>query len=415
MEPENIQQAALDEALVSTDDRVKIGSCNMRIDPNKKQKEATYQVVLDILKLSPCYNAFLITANVPQIYMQQFWFIPNKEFVAPPPHDALVTFLKQLGYKGSLDLISDMFVDHIYQPWRTFATIINNCLSGKTLDIQYQIDNRQTSAKRREMMPYPRVTKGIIDYFLSKHKSIPKRHGSLINIIKDDDVLGKLKSVSKGKDEQKYGMSSLDLIMNDDIKDSEAYLTDIALSIGTELPKKGRQGKGKGLIGKKVTITPKKKSLMIAEDNIIPDPDVALKLGESISLTKAEEPEEQRRVHETHECIVTEKSSKSEVAESDKADEETDDDEEIHDDEEVHKDKEVHDDDEKHDANEVADEEKADEKMPNSEKFDKEMADAEKDDAEKIEKEKVDDEQAELTKLELTKLLNMIKQELRFL
>ncbi|GKB31978.1 hypothetical protein Tco_0871379 [Tanacetum coccineum] len=78
MEQENIQQAALDQALVPTDDRVKVGSSNMRIDPTKTQKEATYQVVLDIIKLSSCYNAFLITADVPEIYMQQFWFTVTK-------------------------------------------------------------------------------------------------------------------------------------------------------------------------------------------------------------------------------------------------------------------------------------------------------------------------------------------------
>ncbi|GJT65915.1 retrovirus-related pol polyprotein from transposon TNT 1-94 [Tanacetum coccineum] len=69
-----IYRSALDEALVPTDDRVVIGSCNMRIDPNKTQRESTCQVVLDTLKLSFCYNAFLITADVPEIYMQQFWF-----------------------------------------------------------------------------------------------------------------------------------------------------------------------------------------------------------------------------------------------------------------------------------------------------------------------------------------------------
>ncbi|GKF40890.1 hypothetical protein Tco_0124232, partial [Tanacetum coccineum] len=63
---------ALDQALVPTDDRVKVGSSNMRIDPTKTQKEATYQVVLDIIKLSSCYNAFLIIADVLEIYMQQF-------------------------------------------------------------------------------------------------------------------------------------------------------------------------------------------------------------------------------------------------------------------------------------------------------------------------------------------------------
>ncbi|GJW44103.1 hypothetical protein Tco_0072902 [Tanacetum coccineum] len=128
-----IQQAALDEALVSTDYRVMIGSCNMRIDPTKKKKEATHQVILDILKLSPCYNAFLITADVLEIYMQYIYLrVPNKEFVAPPPHDLLVTFIKSLGYKGSLEFISDLYIDHMYQPWRTFASIINRCISGKS-------------------------------------------------------------------------------------------------------------------------------------------------------------------------------------------------------------------------------------------------------------------------------------------
>ncbi|GJX11403.1 hypothetical protein Tco_0201262 [Tanacetum coccineum] len=72
------QQVALDDALVAPDDRDMIGKCNMRIDSTKTQKEATYQVVLDTLKLNPCYNAFLITADVLEIYMHQFWFTISK-------------------------------------------------------------------------------------------------------------------------------------------------------------------------------------------------------------------------------------------------------------------------------------------------------------------------------------------------
>ncbi|GJV76865.1 hypothetical protein Tco_1508449, partial [Tanacetum coccineum] len=196
MEQKNPQQAALDEALVPIVDQVKINSFNMRIDPTKKQKEATYQVTLDILKLSSCYNAFLIITD---------------EFVEPPPHDALVSFLKQLGYKGSLELVSDMYIDHMYQPWRAFLNIINKCLSRKKSDFQYQFDNRHSSANRREHIPYPRFTKVIIHYFLLKHGSIPKRHGSLIHTIKYDAVLGKLKFVSKGEEEQKKPSKLADL------------------------------------------------------------------------------------------------------------------------------------------------------------------------------------------------------------
>ncbi|GKC33843.1 hypothetical protein Tco_1046227 [Tanacetum coccineum] len=50
----------------------------------------------------------------------------------------------------------------------------------------------------------------------------------------------------------------------------------------------------------------KKKVTISADDNIIPDPDVALELGKSISITKAEEEEAARQVHATHARIVTE-------------------------------------------------------------------------------------------------------------
>ncbi|GJX87165.1 hypothetical protein Tco_0339179 [Tanacetum coccineum] len=45
--------------------------CNMRIDPTKTPKEPTYQVVLDSIALSPLYPAFLITAEVSEIYIHQ--------------------------------------------------------------------------------------------------------------------------------------------------------------------------------------------------------------------------------------------------------------------------------------------------------------------------------------------------------
>ncbi|GKE48607.1 hypothetical protein Tco_1479865, partial [Tanacetum coccineum] len=99
-------------------------------------------------------------------------------------------------------------------------------------------------------------------------------------------------------------------------------------STGQIPPKKSR---GKGLQGKKTIDTPvaevdvseesdseptkkrtasrrvvKKKVTISATDNIIPDPDVALELGKSISLTEAAEEEAARQVHATHTRIVTE-------------------------------------------------------------------------------------------------------------
>ncbi|GJS84296.1 hypothetical protein Tco_0750837 [Tanacetum coccineum] len=73
MNPIATQQAALDNALVPPEKRLKIERCNARIAFNKPQREETYQVTLEALKLSLCYLAFVITAKVPKIYMHQFW------------------------------------------------------------------------------------------------------------------------------------------------------------------------------------------------------------------------------------------------------------------------------------------------------------------------------------------------------
>ncbi|GJR15406.1 hypothetical protein Tco_0798058 [Tanacetum coccineum] len=67
------QQKALDDALVAPADRLEFGKCNIRLKTDIKPKEATFQVVLDALALTPFYQAFLITTEVLAIYMQEFW------------------------------------------------------------------------------------------------------------------------------------------------------------------------------------------------------------------------------------------------------------------------------------------------------------------------------------------------------
>ncbi|GJX94725.1 hypothetical protein Tco_0349311 [Tanacetum coccineum] len=171
-------------------------------------------------------------------------------------------------------------------------------------DFQYQIDYWQSKLMRQEIIPYPRFTKIIIYYFLSQHKSISIRQGSYINIIKDDGVLGRLKFIEKRELTQVDGNPIPDTMLNDEIKNSESYQTFLALSTGLVPPKIGR---GKGAKEKRETFTPKKKSYITADDNILLDPDEALKLGMSISKTKAEITEEEVRVHKTHERLVTKK------------------------------------------------------------------------------------------------------------
>nr|GFB79686.1 hypothetical protein [Tanacetum cinerariifolium] len=67
------QQVALDEALVPSTQRLRIGRSNFRLPSDIQSKESTLQVVYDVLRNSPFFRAFQVTANVPEIYMQEFW------------------------------------------------------------------------------------------------------------------------------------------------------------------------------------------------------------------------------------------------------------------------------------------------------------------------------------------------------
>ncbi|GJR56084.1 hypothetical protein Tco_1406605 [Tanacetum coccineum] len=114
------QQIELDNALVAFENRHVIGKCNMQINPGMKPKEPTYQVALDALALTTCYPAFLITAEVP---------VPGKEFDEPPTKEEALSFIRELGHSGEIRYITDVVIDHLHQPWRTFASIIKHVFS----------------------------------------------------------------------------------------------------------------------------------------------------------------------------------------------------------------------------------------------------------------------------------------------
>ncbi|GJU80810.1 hypothetical protein Tco_1283175 [Tanacetum coccineum] len=153
---------------VPSTERVKISSINVRLETTVQQKGETFHVVIDVIKNSMCFKAFTITTEVSEIFMQQFWYtikrvkdsksyefllankkcivdaevfrkildicprVESEEFTKVQDDDATLTFLIDLGYKGPLHKYTNMYVDHMHQPWRTLAAIINKCLSGKT-------------------------------------------------------------------------------------------------------------------------------------------------------------------------------------------------------------------------------------------------------------------------------------------
>nr|GFA98541.1 putative reverse transcriptase domain-containing protein [Tanacetum cinerariifolium] len=63
------QQTMLDKSLVPSTQRLRIGRSNFRLPSDIQSKEATLQVVYDVLRNSPLFRAFQVTADVPEIYM----------------------------------------------------------------------------------------------------------------------------------------------------------------------------------------------------------------------------------------------------------------------------------------------------------------------------------------------------------
>ncbi|GKF14701.1 hypothetical protein Tco_0056163 [Tanacetum coccineum] len=91
----------------------------MRLKTDIKPKEATFQVVLDALALTPFYRAFLITTDVPAIYMQEFWstvFVHRHVFEDLPLEQDILSFIRDLGHTGDITYLTDVNVDYLHQP-----------------------------------------------------------------------------------------------------------------------------------------------------------------------------------------------------------------------------------------------------------------------------------------------------------
>ncbi|GJQ90168.1 hypothetical protein Tco_0001307 [Tanacetum coccineum] len=147
--------------------RVKISSTNIRLETIVRQKEETFQVVIDLIKNSTHFKAFTISADVSEIFMQQFWYsikkvqgtdsyeflLANKkctvnaevfrtildicprvegvDFINVLDNDNALTFLIDLSYKGALYKHTNFLV--IISPAMENSGSYNQqVLSGKT-------------------------------------------------------------------------------------------------------------------------------------------------------------------------------------------------------------------------------------------------------------------------------------------
>ncbi|GJY35202.1 hypothetical protein Tco_0420580 [Tanacetum coccineum] len=305
-----------DEKWIPAKERVKISTINVRLETTVSQKEETFQVIIDVIKNSTCFKAFTISAEVPAIFMQQFWYtikkvkdiesyeflLANKKclvdvevfrkilvicprvdgiyFAELPDDETTLTFLLSLGYKGPIHKHHSMYVDHMHQPWRTLDSIINKCLSSKTTSndrLRKSRINILWGMFYWENVDYPELIWEDLAFQIDYRQLKKGRRENMAYL--NDGVVSRLKFIRIGEDYQDYGLPISETMLTEVIKQSESYQMFIKYSTDPEPARK--RTPSRRVVKKKVTIS--------ADDNIIPKPDIALELGKSMSLTKVVE------------------------------------------------------------------------------------------------------------------------------
>nr|GEX34102.1 retrovirus-related Pol polyprotein from transposon TNT 1-94 [Tanacetum cinerariifolium] len=271
------QQVAMDEALIPHAKRLRIERSNFQLLSDIKSKESTLQLVYDVLRLTPFFKAFLVTADVPEIYIQEFWA------TATVHHYAIRFKMDNKKHIVNLESFRDMlhicprlhgqyFVEPPFEeeilafiPMEILAAIINKCLTGKSFgydslrlsqaqilwglyhkrnvdyaylmweDFVYQVEHKDS--KKSNEMYYPRFTKVIIYHFMSKDRSIPRRNKVNWHYVRDDHMFSTIKLVSRHQNTQQFGALLPIELTNADIRNSNAYKEYYVVATGAAPPK----------------------------------------------------------------------------------------------------------------------------------------------------------------------------------
>nr|GEW78289.1 uncharacterized mitochondrial protein AtMg00810-like [Tanacetum cinerariifolium] len=222
-----------------------------------KPKEETFQVVLDALVLTPCYPVFFITADVPEVYMHQFWNsvykhhdfyifkidkkkrfkltlevfrdifqiclgIEDQDFDALTSEEDTVSFLRELGHTRVINSLNDVVIDQMHQPWRTFTALINRSLSGKTATLDKL-----------------RLSRAHILWGMYYQKNV-----DYVELLWEDFIYQIDNHGYKKKEaSQKYGVVLPDCLTSPQMKESKAYKTYLGYATGTVPPGVARKFK----------------------------------------------------------------------------------------------------------------------------------------------------------------------------
>nr|GFA50544.1 hypothetical protein [Tanacetum cinerariifolium] len=177
------------------------------------------QVVLDE-SLVPS-TAFQVTADVPEIYMQEFWATAKLYHTSIRfKLDTKKSILDLEAFREMLHI--NVNVNKLYQPWRSFTSVINKCLTGKSSGV----DSFRLSQAQILWGFYHRI-----------NPSISRRNRINWHYVRDDVLFTTIKMVSRHQTTQQYGAILPIKLTTDDIRNSKAYKEYYACATGEAAPK----------------------------------------------------------------------------------------------------------------------------------------------------------------------------------
>ncbi|GJU57580.1 hypothetical protein Tco_1235346 [Tanacetum coccineum] len=192
-----------EEELCPSDKRVAVIVSNLKINLDefwhtvyKKESNKRYYFYMD-------YQQFEVGAELLRHAFKTSPKQPNQPFVKPPCQDKLVTFLKKLGYADSMTTISQVVVNKLHQPWRTFLSILNKCLTGKSSGVD----------RARELIV--QILWGLVNLESVEFAKL------ILEDFSEEELVEKLKFIAKGEPKGKptFGMPIPEAMMSREIKE----------------------------------------------------------------------------------------------------------------------------------------------------------------------------------------------------
>ncbi|GJR86328.1 hypothetical protein Tco_0210339 [Tanacetum coccineum] len=235
-----------DEQIVPRSQWLIIGKSNLLFNAQKIQKNPIFQISVDILSNTNFFRAFTASANVPAIYLQQFWNTMKYDEksgvyrcqIDEQWFDLSVDLLRKalaitpLGYPEPVEIVYNIRVNYVYQPWRAILSLINQAVMGRVTQGNQTFFSHKVSHKASLKDPKKKVTpllipygwfSKVIIYYLASNNNIHRHPDSAVHHTRDDFILGNLKFVPKGESVEVFGMAIPDPLITEAIQQSSYY------------------------------------------------------------------------------------------------------------------------------------------------------------------------------------------------